>query len=217
MVGIIYKVQPYLEHGKLLFLYTKKGKKTLVAQGAQKLKSNDRFLSQYLTKIEFDDENKGFHRLKQAKLINDYQKIKEDFYHTKHAALMLEIVDQAVDEHLPHETIFNELSLALDAKNLKKTSLSFAIKMLKYLGYELNLTGNGNKVIGLNIETGSLVYEGEKIKIDLETRDVIELLKLAKMPYSDLSEGDIKKQQAFVKEYYQYHLQLTLKNLEERG
>ena len=42
MEGLIYKVQPYQEHARLLFVYTPKGKKTLLAQGSQKLNSENR-------------------------------------------------------------------------------------------------------------------------------------------------------------------------------
>ncbi len=54
MEGIIYKVMPYQEHAKLLFVYTKIGKITLIAQGVQKIKSDHRVLAQYLTLIEFE-------------------------------------------------------------------------------------------------------------------------------------------------------------------
>ena len=36
MEGIIYKIQPYLESSRLLFVYTQQGKMTLLAKGAQK-------------------------------------------------------------------------------------------------------------------------------------------------------------------------------------
>lgn len=213
MQGIIYKVQPYLEHGKLLFVYTPSGKKTLVAQGAQKLNSNDRFLTQYLTKIEFEEENKNFHRLKNAKLIDDYQKIKNEFDLTKNAALILEIIDHAVDEHLPHEAIYKELDRALSTKNINLSSISFSIKMLKYLGYELNFNASGKTIIGFNIKTGSLVYEKEDLTIDLPTKDVVDLLKLAKMPYLELPDIELSNIKEFIKDYYLYHLQMVLKNI----
>ena len=64
MEGIIYKVLDYQENNKLLYLITKEGKKTLVAKNSQALNSQTRVLSQYLTKIKFEDNNKPMQTLK---------------------------------------------------------------------------------------------------------------------------------------------------------
>ena len=52
--GLIYKVMPYLESNRLLYTYTPLGKVTLHAKGAQKMTSQLRVASQYLTHIEVD-------------------------------------------------------------------------------------------------------------------------------------------------------------------
>ncbi|HKL61406.1 MAG TPA: recombination protein O N-terminal domain-containing protein, partial [Acholeplasma sp.] len=62
--GLIYKTQDYKESSKLLFIYTKKGKKTLVAKGAKRFNSDQRYLSQYLTLISFVDSDKTMFDLK---------------------------------------------------------------------------------------------------------------------------------------------------------
>ena len=216
MEGIIYKVQPYQEHARLLFVYTKHGKKTLLAQGSQKLNNQNRILSQYLTQIEFKDSEKSFVTLAEAKIINDFSKIKEDYTLTKQAALMLEIIDQLVVDNYHHQEVSRDLIEALSSEHLGISALSFALKMLKPLGYPLDLNADGRKVLGVNIENGGLVYQNELDIIDLEIKEAIILLKLNFIPFEDLEvyETDsLDKIKEFILKYYQYHLQTTLKNL----
>ncbi len=216
MEGIIYKVQPYQEHARLLFVYTKHGKKTLLAQGSQKLNNQNRILSQYLTQIEFKDSEKSFITLANAKIINDFSKIKEDYTLTMQAALMLEIVDQLVVDAYHHQEVYKDLIEALSSEHLDIAALSFALKMLKSLGYPLDLNADGRKVLGVNIEKGGLVYQNELDIIDLEIKEAIILLKLNFIPFEDLEAYEaesLDKIKEFILKYYQYHLQTTLKNL----
>ncbi len=216
MEGLIYKVQSYQEHARLLFVYTPKGKKTLLAQGSQKLNSQNRILAQYLTQIEFKDQDKTFIRLSEAKIIDEFSKIKEDFNQTKQAALMLEIIDQLVVDAYHHQEIYQELIEALHTDHLEIASLSFALKILKPLGYPLDLNADGRKVNGVNIENGGLIYHNESGIIDLDIKEAIVLLKLNFIPYQELELYEvetIQKIKEFILKYYQYHLQTTLKNL----
>jgi len=215
-LGLIYKVQPYLEHARLLFVYTKNGKKTLLSQGSQKINHPNRILSQYLNLIEFKDSNKSFITLSDAKLINDYKEIKENYDKTKSSALMLEIIDQLIVENFNHEPIFIKLIEALSSKDIFITSISFTLKILKHLGYEIDLKGNGQKVKGLNIIKGGIVYDKESTSIDLELKETIIVLKLVYSKYDQLDTFDelsMNKIKDFILRYYQYHLQATLKNL----
>lgn len=217
MEGIIYKVMPYLEHAKLLFVYTKYGKKTLIAQGVQKLNHQYRTLAQYLTKIEFKDSNKQMFSLSEAKILNDYQSIKNDYHQTKAAAIILEMIDQLIVDNQPHELIFNEIEKALSMSLLKEVSLSFALKLLKVLGYGIDLYPNGKKIDGLNVNRGGLVYQGEKDSIDLDTKSTIHVLKLQISKYEDIYPIDIEtydKIKLFISKYIQFHLQTTIKNLQ---
>ncbi len=217
MEGLIYKVQPYQEHARLLFVYTPHGKKTLLAQGSQKLNHPNRILAQYLTQIEFKDQDKSFLTLSEAKIINDFSQIKEDYLLTKNAAFMLEIIDQLVVDSYDHQEIYQDLISALCARYPEVASLSFAVKILRPLGYPLDLNADGRAVLGVNIEKGGLVYQGESEIVDLDVKEAIVLLKLNFVPYQDLELFEmeiIHKIKAFILKYYQYHLQSTLKNLQ---
>ncbi|MFA7422435.1 MAG: DNA repair protein RecO [Acholeplasmataceae bacterium] len=217
MEGLIFKVQPYKETSRLLFVFTPVGKVTLVANGAQKVTDKSRVISQYLTHISFKEQkDKSFYTMQEPKIINEFSILKADYHKTKQAALILEIIDQLMIDDLNYKDIFNDAILALNEKDIKVSSLSFALKVLKPLGYALNLDADGRQIIGLSIEKGGLVYQNEVFPIDLNTKDAIFLLKLYYLPYNEhgIYEIDIlEKIEFFIKKYYQYHLNVTLKHL----
>ncbi|MFA5470489.1 MAG: DNA repair protein RecO [Acholeplasmataceae bacterium] len=217
MEGLIFKVQPYKETSRLLFVFTPVGKVTLVAKGAQKVTDKSRVISQYLTHISFKEQkDKSFYTMQEPKIINEFSILKADYHKTKQAALILEIIDQLMIDDLNYKDIFNDAILALNEKDIKVSSLSFALKVLKPLGYALNLDADGRQIIGLSIEKGGLVYQNEVFPIDLNTKDAIFLLKLYYLPYNEhgIYEIDIlEKIEFFIKKYYQYHLNVTLKHL----
>lgn len=218
MEGIIYKVQPYQEHGRLCFTYSEHGKVTLLAQGAQKVNQSIRILAQFLTKISFKETlNKTFYPLQEGKIVNDYPLIKNDFKLTQASALMLEIIDRIIVDNSNHKKIYQELSYALDSKCVEVASLSFSVKMMNELGYGLDLFPDGRKVKGVSIEKGRLIYQEEEAFVDIETKDAVSLLKLSVMPYEALdveSFDNLAKIKEFILKYYSFHLQTTLKNLQ---
>ncbi|RJX25282.1 MAG: DNA repair protein RecO [Acholeplasma sp.] len=217
MEGIIYKIQPYQEHARLCFVYTMVGKKTLLAQGSQKVNSPYRILAQYLTKIDFKDQAKPFITLQEGKILNDYQTIKADYHQTKAAGIILELIDHVIMDNMDHGQLYHEVNLALMDTHLELSSLSFAIKLFEPLGYHIHLTGDGRKIKGVSIERGSIIYEGEAIPIDLDVKGAVDLLRLSLIPYQELMNqpwNDLTKIKEFILKYYQFHLQLTLKNLQ---
>lgn len=216
MEGLIYKVQPYLESARLLFCYTPAGKKTLLAKGAQKMENPNRTISQYLTHISFKDYPKSFIHLSEAKLLDDFQAIKDDYAKTKHASLILSIIDTLVVDLYDHRFIFDQALSALGADRIREASLSFALKVLRPLGYPILFKGDGRKVKGLMIERGGIVYAKDEGREDLGIKETITLMKLNYTPYDGLEAidetewDDIRR---FILDYYQYHLQTTLKAL----
>lgn len=211
--GLIYKVMPYKENSKLAFVYTNKGKITLVAQSAQKVNHKDRVLTQYLNLIEFDSKDKTMFRLADAKLINEYPKIKADYQNTKNAALPLEIIDKIITEPDDHPTIYKHLIQSLE--NLETGYLSFALKVLPIIGYHLNLSLDGRSVKGFSLNLNRLVYQEEDHPITLDVVQTTELLKLF-FPYESDKIGELKHIEAlknFIKQYYQTYLNIELKTL----
>lgn len=216
MVGLIYKTQDYQDNNKLLFVYSNRGKITLIAKGSKRLSSEIRVISQYLTLIEFYDNGKNMQSLSEVKLLNSYGFIKLDYFLAKQAAVMLEAIDKVIDINMNHEAVLNELRLALDSNNLKEAALSFLIKLISEAGYKPNLVPDGRTVVGFNIETATLVYEGEKKLIDLPVRHLIILVKLLNLDSEKIDvmlTEDFKEMKKFIKKYYDYHLRVDLKNI----
>lgn len=214
MEGIVYKVQTYQEHSRLLFTYTNEGKVTLIARGAEKLNAETRIMSQYLTQISFEEQKKSMYALKNPKLISSFDDIKESFEQTKQAALILEIIDKIVKEDDEHLMIYEHLKKALSI-DIFKGSVIFAIKILKHLGYALNFDADGRKVKGFSISESKLIYEEEKIAVDIDYQSTIDLLKIYLMPYDKLMEEvfDAKRFLLFIKRYYEYHLNYRFKTI----
>jgi DNA repair protein RecO (recombination protein O) len=217
MEGIIYRVQPYQEHGRLLFCYTPKGKLTLLAQGSQKVNHPSRILSQTLTRISFKEGHKSFLTLQEGKILDDYQHLKNDFKTMKLASAIFEIIEHIVIDREDHEKIYDEIKEVLNQQDIELSVYSFSLKILKRLGYALNLRPDGRKIKGVNIEIGGLIYENDSDIVDLEIKDALELLKLYVKPYQELEDLDLEtrlKMKHFILKYYRYHLQTTLKNLQ---
>lgn len=216
MIGLIYKTQPYQESNRMLFAFSERGKITLIARGSQRLSSDLRLMSQYLTLIEFYDNGKSMQPLRDAKLIDEFKTIKEDFTKTKYAAIMLEAIDKVYDTEINHQAILQELLEALASPNLKEATLSFLIKFASEVGYRPNLLADGRKVVGFNLEHGSLVYEDSALKSDLNVRHLIILMKLLNLSIEKLEPiggSDYEEVKNFIKKYYEYHLRVSLKNI----
>lgn len=216
MIGLIYKTQPYQETNRMLFVYTKKGKKTLIARGSQRLSSELRLISQYLNLIEFYDNGKKMQSLIDAKLIDDYQEIKKDFFKTKLVAAMLEAIDKVRDEEIDHELVLEELIKSINSNNLNASTLSFLIKLISEAGYTPNFEADGRVVRGFNLERGIIVYENDVISTDLNVAQTIILMKLLNLDVSDLEEiakDHFESISQFIKKYYEYHLRVSLKNI----
>ncbi|MDL2292674.1 DNA repair protein RecO [Acholeplasma sp. OttesenSCG-928-E16] len=214
MEGIIYKVQNYQENSKLVFVYTKSGKRTLVASGALKMNSNLRIMTQFLNHISFEESKKMMFNLKNCELINDFSTIKNNYQLTKNSSTMLEVIDKLIYEDNEHEKIFNELILALN-NNIETSYLTFLARILFYLGFAPNIKGNGKKVKGMSVEKGGIVYEDEYIALDLDYQETILFLRLISgyQTKLDLSNDVLEKLIYFLIKYYQYHLQISLKTL----
>src|SRR5690554_1855753 len=216
MICLIYKTQPYQETNRMLFVYTKKGKKTLIARGSQRLSSELRLISKYLNLIEFYDNGKKMQSLTDAKLLDDYQKIKKDFFKTKLVAAMLEAIDKVRDEEIDHELVLEELIKSINSKKLNAATLSFLIKLIAEAGYTPNFEADGRVVKGFNLERGIIVYENDIISTDLNVAQTIILMKLLNLDVNDLEEIDqnhFESISQFIKKYYEYHLRVSLKNI----
>jgi DNA repair protein RecO (recombination protein O) len=214
--GLIVKVMPYLESNRLLYTYTPLGKVTLHAKGSQKMTSQLRVASQYLTHIEADFVKKeGLIPVSQLKIVNDFQSIKNSYESMSEVALLLELIQQCIGEDAPHQSIFQDLMIILNSPYLKEVSLRFMIRILHVIGYDLNLTGDGQDVIGFHIPTASLIYFGDSKTSDISMEDLILLLQLKYTNYDTIlkiSDTQLKSIKSFLIDYIEYHVHIKIKN-----
>lgn len=215
--ALIYKVQPYGENGKLLFCYSRLGKVTLIARGSQKLNSDLRVLSQYLTEIEFEYQTfKTMMPLNKAKIINDFTSLKGNYYFMKEASLILDLINRVYIDNIYHDKVYDLAISALNSKYISEASLSFALKLTYYLGYGLDLKGDGRKVIGLSLLKGGVVYQDENYFIDYNVDDTLLIFKLTYGNLTNieqLDENKIKVFKDFVYNYYSSRVDINLKVL----
>ena len=209
MEGIVKGVRSYLENDRLVFLYTPIGDVTLIAKGSQKLTSDARVLSQYLNLISFKETpQKSMYTLKEGKLINSFPEIKKNYNDLELANIMLTLIKKYVTAHDSHDKIFELLKYALiDFK--RENVLAFSFKLLRLLGYHLNLKPDGRTIKGFNLRESRLVYLGENTQIDLNLEESLILLKLSYMTYDKIDRiEDINflKLKSFMYDYYEYHM-----------
>ncbi len=213
MRGIVLKVSSYKEYDRLLFMYTKVGKITLVAKGANKINNDLRALSQYLNLISFKEvEDKSMYNLMDAKLLNDFNNYKEDYQKMTEISIMFDLINNFVYDNDNHELIYNLLEESLI--NYKpEIMLSFGFKLLKIIGYALNLKPTKKNVLGFNIALGRLVYEDENYNIDLNLYYTTILLKLSYLSYDKIEEiedKDFKILKKFLYDYYEFHTDIKI-------
>lgn len=218
-VGLIYQVQKYKETSLLLFLYTKRGKITLLATGALKVTSKLRTAAQYLTFVEFEDQkDKDFIKVYELDIINDLSLIKNDLFLMEMASLVTESIKYLLVDNNDANLIYQQIYESLTNDLIKESIISFLLKQIIYLGYPLNLLGDGRDILGFSIENGSLVYQNEKKYIDLDISETIKLLKLVKLPYyklEKLDNEDIKTFINFIINYYNRHIEYQFKILKK--
>ncbi|MGA0351619.1 MAG: DNA repair protein RecO [Acholeplasmataceae bacterium] len=215
MEGIIYKVQPYQESSKLLYVMTPEGKRTLHAKGAQKITSPYRTLTQYLTHISFENSPKMMFTLKDVTCINDFKDIKASIPDLKAAAFVLEMFDRLILDQEPHGALYQSLIKFLNHKSYEHNALRIAFHFLYDLGYDISLEPDGRRIKGFNIAQGRLIYEDETMTSDVKMDDLIMLLHIKKTTYDTIIEipkDAYSRLKSFMKSFIEYHLHTTIKN-----
>lgn len=205
--GLIYKVQDYQESSKLLYVYTKEGKFTLVAKGSKKYQNPNHHLAEYLMMISSDIKlDKPMQTLKNASLISDYPHLKGSYETLKKTAIILRAIDLLLTPDLPHERLFNLIEGLLNRADPHLSALTFMIKLTYALGYELTFTTD--KPVGFSLQLGRTVSQEEA---HLKTLDLLEATYLQKLYYLKDEDIEIPKEvlhtlTTFIKTYYMYHM-----------
>jgi len=219
--GIIFKVIPFKENNRLIYVLTKEGKMVLNVSGARTIKGKYRTLAQVLTQIRFENKfNVGISNLKNGEIINDFEAIKKNYQNFKFALIIIEIINKIEGNLDNNEKIYNLLLSTLHFDDIKSSALSFAAKMTYFLGFGMNLKGNGKKIRGFNINQAQLIYEDQSDNIDLNFKETYALLKLTYTKINDLEKIDknmIDVLRKFIYDYYLKKINLKISSLKMKG
>ncbi len=142
MRAYILKTIDYGDHGKILKAYTPTGLISMIARGAKKMESPLRHLTQTSMLIEADLSKGDFPTLKEARLLDHFPSIKDDFDKSTVLQCVNELIYVNVGED-DHERLFGFL-LRFIAK-LAETNAPFELlalfelKFLWFLGAGVHL------------------------------------------------------------------------------
>jgi len=143
MEGHILRTIDYKESSMLLYVYTEKGIKSMIARGVKKLDSPLRHLAQPSNRIEMTLTSGNLPTLKEAMLIDRLPEIKDDFIKSTIMGLINELIYKTVTSDDNHPKLYGFLHKFTAA--LKTTDaplelmLVFELKMLYFLGYAIPL------------------------------------------------------------------------------
>ncbi len=214
--GITYKVLPYLESNRLVYMYTSFGKITLHARGAQKMTSDLRIASQYFNYIQVDvDAKEGLIPVSKLKILNDFQNIKVSFDIMTYVAFMLEVIDKCIDSNDPHKLIFQELLEMFQSDDIRQQICRFMIRLFKHIGYDIPLKADGREVTGFHIAQATLTYQGDNLLSDISMDTLILLVQLKYTNYDTIlkiSSSQYQELKNFFIAYIEYHVHVKIKN-----
>lgn len=140
--AIVLRQQPLGESDALVVLFSREqGKLKAVAKGLKKPRSKLAGVCQMWTWGRFYLlKGRTFDRLLQAEMVDAHYALREDIWKVAYATYVSELVDRAVAESEPHETVFDLLALTLHqlghADDPRPLVHSFELRLLAELGYE---------------------------------------------------------------------------------
>ena len=143
--GIVCRVLDYKDSSKILYLYTEKGQRSIIARGVKKLSSSNRNLSQVGNIISFTDSNKELSTLNDGELIHDLDNIHLDLEAFAYLSHILELLYFVVDQQSDHKKMYRFVVRLMKMMNAsvdaEKLATIFELKLLHFLGYGLNFKG----------------------------------------------------------------------------
>ncbi len=149
--GVIIKTLDYHESSKIIFLFTKNGKKSFLLNGVKKINSDKRALSQIFQKVNISYySNKSFPKPIDSDIVDTYSIIKEDILKLEKMAQICDITYYFSDEFISSSDVYDLLILCLDKlKNKDKDIcfLIFSLNVLSYLGMDLRYDDEINFLI----------------------------------------------------------------------
>src|SRR5690606_28974003 len=110
---------------------------------------------------------------------------------------------QLVYDHEPHQEIYPLILNALTAYQ-KENVIAFGFKLLKFIGYPIDLKPTSKKVKGISIKLSRLVYDDEPEKSDISIELATHILKMTYLNYDQLETLSLEAYQHIKKFLYDY-------------
>lgn len=141
--GIILGSIEYKEASKIVYIYTKDGRKSVIAKNSRKYESGLQAFSSSLSKVSYTDNGHSFPTLIDYYPINSFKNIKDNFTLLSYANSILEIINQLPSNDYQNKIydFLNYTLLGIEESNKPLIYYEmFLVKMLKILGIlpELN-------------------------------------------------------------------------------
>jgi DNA repair protein RecO (recombination protein O) len=146
--GFILQTRPYSESDKIAHLYTPQmGLVRAVVRGVRKPKSRMASSIEFFTESSFILNKKSggdFYVMGQAKVLNGYHDLKQDFAGITILQVLADVLIHALPDHEPHEQTYALLKQTLEAlrahMDLREQVLAaFLIRLLDFSGFPLEL------------------------------------------------------------------------------
>lgn len=133
LTGLIIKRSNFGDASKYLTVFSREqGKIRLVAKGIRKIKSR-RAPHLELFNLTLLQVYKDI--IVEAKIINDFSKLKSDLKITGYLFYLAEVLDKILPEHQPHEEIFDKLTNHLTSLTSLTVLKNIVVELMWDLGY----------------------------------------------------------------------------------
>ena len=231
--GIVLHETPYGETSKILSVLTEDfGKISIISKGCRNVKNKLRGVSNKMNYCEYTIAYKenGISTMIEGTTINSFKNVFGDMKKSIYSFYLIDLINQVLNENNDKD-LYNLLSLALikinDGLSPELISTIIEIKLLKYLGVNLNLSscvicGSKNDLITIDLENGGCLchncyHEGYLF----QERALKLLFLLNKVDLSKIKELEItdsepyKEIDDFIYEYYTHYTGIYINKKEK--
>ncbi|MEK7127414.1 MAG: DNA repair protein RecO [Patescibacteria group bacterium] len=133
LTGIILKRSNYGDANKILTVFTREiGKTKLMAKGIRRIKSRR---APHLELFNLTELVVYKEIITEAKVIDDYSKLKSDLKTTGYLFYLAEVLDKILPEHQPHEEVFDKLRRSLPSLKSLTSLKNIVVELMWDLGY----------------------------------------------------------------------------------
>ena len=226
--GFIVSETPFGESSKIINLITKDGLKGVLCKGAKSLKNINRSVTTKFTygKYIIIDKKDKTSILKEGSVINDFTNIKNDIiligYMTYLSDLVYQVVKQNNNKFI-YDIFISALKKINDGLNPMIISNIFEVKMLSYLGVDINLDccnscGSNKNIVTIDADLGGYVCSECNGSYEYADPKTIKMLRLyyyvdiSKITELKISDKVVNEINSFLTVYYDHFTGVYLKS-----